>query len=534
MRNLEIHKCNFLEVIKRLETNSHQENRKTHKRVESSSYKADKERADYLFFIVDKVNHKTYLIRSPDNTIIGSIIHFYMLKENPNKPEAQGLRPLLNSDPEYSGVIEIAICNKASINRYHSSLKPYTFKKQFLIIKQGRFNIYEMKTKDNLNLLDYEAQINQNYDLFPQTNQFVFSLEKTQNPTVHQMMVKSPQYSNLAPIQETDPHEGVMRTNEFISPRFNTEFHGYEDLKVVEYKNSMSKGFFSNIFSKIQQSRKKNHKIVLASDTELKRRQWVLTLKFFSQLAQSSLFKSSFSKDSGISSQEDPLTSKGSFQNEINPTLNDGAPDQRANKLKKKKQSSISFKQKPAYNPDFIDVYKSEDPNMKETPREINNEKLSPRDIEVKPLNNNNSKKSLPLMTEPDASQRLGNFLINQIANPTLDSEEVLMTFTQFNPESFPFVMTKGNSLGNRIIENFEAEKLMFSNEIKSMSDLEIWQKFLIFFMQETHPCSEFDLTNDSLVEDTKFVSARDIEALEEDVKIRCVNISAFNTKKLS
>jgi hypothetical protein len=443
-----------------------------------------------------------------------------MLKENPNKPEAQGLRPLLNSDPEYSGVIEIAVCNKGSINRYHSSLKPYTFKKQFLIIKQGRFNIYEMKTKDNLNLLDYEAQINQNYDLFPQTNQFVFSLEKTQNPTLHQMMVKSPQYNSLAPIQETDPHDGVMRTNEFISPRFNTEFHGYEDLKVVEYKNSMSKGFFSNIFSKIQQSRKKNHKIVLASDTELKRRQWVLTLKFFSQLAQSSLFKSSFSKDSGISSQEDPLTSKGSFQNEINPTLNDGAPDQRSNKLKKKKQSSISFKQKPAYNPDFIDVYKSED--MKETPREVNKEKLSPRDIEVKPNNNTNSKKSLPLMTEPDASQRL-------------DSEEVLMTFTQFNPENFPYVMTKGNSLGNRIIENFEAEKLMFSNEIKSMSDLEIWQKFLLFFMQEAHPCSEFDLTNDSLVEDTtKFVSARDIEALEEDVKIRCVNISAFNTKRLS
>jgi len=525
VRNLEIHKCNFLEVIKRLETQSgahHKRADSFHKTPRTLETKADKERSDYLFFIVDKVNHKTYLIRSPDNTIIGSIIHFYMLKENPNKPEAQGLRPILNSDPEYSGIIEIAVCKKTCINRYHSSLKPYSFKKQFLIIKQGRFNIYEMKTKDNLNLLDYEAQINQNYDLFPQTNQFVFTLEKNQNPALHQLTIKSPQYSsNLATIQESDPHDGVIRTNEFISPRFNTEFHNnYEDLKVVEYKNSMSssKGFFSNIFSKIQQSaiRKKNHKIVLACDTELKRRQWVLTLKFFSQLAQSSLFKSSFSKDSGISSQDDPLTSKNSFQNEINNTLGDTLPDQRSNKLKKKKQSSISFKQKPAYNPDFIDVYKSED---RETPRELNTERLQSQDIEVKV--NNNSKKSLPLMTEPDASQRL-------------DSEEVLMTFTQFNPDSFPFVMTKGNSLGNRIIENFEAEKLLFSNEIKSMSDLEIWQKFLIFFMQESHPCSEFDLTNDSMIEDTKFVSARDIEALEEDVKIRCVNISAFNTKRLS
>jgi len=507
-----------LEVIKRLETQQPSHRRIDSYKLDTKAAEKEKERSDYLFFIVDKVNHKTYLIRSPDNTIIGSIIHFYMLKENPNKPEAQGLRPLLNSDPEYSGVIEIAVCKKTCINRYHSSLKPYSFKKQFLIIKQGRFNIYEMKTKDNLNLLDYEAQINTNYDLFPQTNQFVFTLEKVQNPALHQLTIKSP--SNLAPIQES---EGIMKTHEFMSPRFNMEFpmNNYEDLKVIEYKNSMSKGFFSNIFSKIQQStRKKSHKIVLASDTELKRRQWVLTLKFFSQLAQSSLFKSSFSKDSGIISQDDPLTSKNSFQNE---TLGETVPDQRSNKLKKKKQSSISFKQKPAYNPDFIDVYKSED--TKETPRELNNEKINPQDIEVMEpaagVAGNNSKKSLPLMTEPDASQRL-------------DSEEVLMTFTQFNPESFPFVMTKGNSLGNRIIENFEAEKLLLSNEIKSMSDLEIWQKFLMFFMQETHPCSEFDLTNDSMVEDTKFVSPQDLEALEEDVKIRCVNISAFNTKKLS
>jgi len=106
------------------------------------------------------------------------------------------------------------------------------------------------------------------------------------------------------------------------------------------------------------------------------------------------------------------------------------------------------------------------------------------------------------------------------------------MTFTQFNPENYPFVMTKNNTLGNRIIANFEADKLLISNEIKSMSDLEIWQKFLLFFMQENHLCSEFDITNDSFIENTRLGSPRDLEALEEDVSIRTVIISDFNIKK--
>jgi len=526
-------------VIKRLEPAS-SELRKVHKRGDSftktikqdsrSSFltKTEKEKQDYLFFLVDKSTHKTYLIKSPDNTVIGSIIHFYILKENPKRPDAKELLQMLHNDPEYSGVIEIAVCKKTSINKYHSSLKPYSFKKQFLVIKHGKFNIYEMKTKDSLDLLDYEAKINSNHDVFPQTNQYIFSLEKNQNSFPHELAGRIPAQSNLISIHENDGPVSLGRsqTGFYLSPKASQDNFGmfnpnYEDLKVVEYKNS--KGFFSNIFKKIQSVGKKDHKIIMACDTELKRRQWILTLKFFSQLAQSNLFKSSFSKDSGISCQEDSHNSKNSFQNEIHQTVGDQVESR--HRPKKKKQSSISFKQKPVHNPDFFDVYKSEE---KETPTE-QKEKLTSRDIEVRP---NTLKKSLPLMTEPDASQRLGKTFFHISLNFIIDSEEILMTFTQFNPENFPFVMTKNNTLGNRIMANFEADKLLISNEIKSMSDLEIWQKFLLFFMQENHPCSEFDLTNESYVENTKLVSPRDIEALEEDVSIRAVIISDFNTKK--
>jgi len=528
VQNLEIHKCNFLEVIKRLEPSS-SELRKGHKRGDSLTKtmkqdtranlitKTEKDKLDYLFFLVDKVTHKTYLFKSPDNTIIGSIIHFYILKENPNRPDAQGLRQMLNNDPEYSGVIEIAVCKKTSINKYHSSLKPYTFKKQFLVIKNGKLNIYEMKTKDNLDLLDYEAKIDQNHDFFLQSNQFIFSIEKNQNSYPHELIGRNHVQSNLMSIHENERPVtlGGSKAGFYLSPKANQDNFGifnsnYEDLKVVEYKNSQSKGFFSNIFKKIQSAKKKDHKIIMACDTELKRRQWILTLKFFSHLAQSNLFRSSFSKDSGISCQEDSLNSKNSFQNDINPLTTEY--NESKNRPKKKKQSSISFKQKAVHNPDFFDVYKSEEKKISVEDKG----KLTPRDIEVRP---NPLKKSLPLMTEPDASQRL-------------DSEEILMTFTQFNPENYPFVMTKNNTLGNRIIANFEADKLLISNEIKSMSDLEIWQKFLLFFMQENHLCSEFDITNDSFIENTRLGSPRDLEALEEDVSIRTVIISDFNIKK--
>ena len=106
------------------------------------------------------------------------------------------------------------------------------------------------------------------------------------------------------------------------------------------------------------------------------------------------------------------------------------------------------------------------------------------------------------------------------------------MTFTQFSPESFPFLMTRNNNLGNKIIDNIDAEKLLFSNEIKSMSDVEIWQRFLLFFMQENHLCSEFDLCNDSVIENTRTVIPQDFEEVEEDVSIRPIMISDFNIKK--
>ena len=106
------------------------------------------------------------------------------------------------------------------------------------------------------------------------------------------------------------------------------------------------------------------------------------------------------------------------------------------------------------------------------------------------------------------------------------------MTF-QFG-ESLPFMMTKNNTLNNRIIDNFENEKLLFSNEIKSMSDVEIWQRFLLFFIQEKHSCAEFDLNNAGEDESTELVLGQDTEELEEDASIRQVVVSDFSVNKRS
>ena len=108
--------------------------------------------------------------------MIGCIIYFYLDKEKYISLYGDLLKPLISTEPEYSGVIEIATCKKKSIDRYHSTLKSYSFKKQFLIIKNGKFSIYEMKTKDNLNLQEFGVQAENRIDILPQTNPFVFGI----------------------------------------------------------------------------------------------------------------------------------------------------------------------------------------------------------------------------------------------------------------------------------------------------------------------------------------------------------------------
>lgn len=409
MKNIEIHKCNFLEVINRFENKDQRELKGTHRRTGSQSKKPkdptpknNKEKEDLLFFILDKETHKTYLIKSPDNMIIGSLVHFYLLKENPQKVEAQSILPFLGSDPEYSGVIEVAICKKKCISKYHSSLKSYTFKKQFLIIKHGKFNIYEMKTKDSLNLIEYEVKIHNSYDLIPQTNPYVFSLSKLEGYDPY-TFVQTRSRNNLGSLHENDlPPMFPERKKpmSFMGQReqvnFNTSPH-YEDLVIVEEKKS--NGFFSSFFKKFNFSKKKIEQVILSCDTELKRRQWVLTINFFTQLAMKNLHRSkmSYTKESILNTNEDAML-KSSFGGDLN-SINDSENKKR---YKSKNKNSISIKHKVAHNPDYVDVFRNENQEQEDNP-------IEPDDIKLTSGGNNNKKeKALPLITEPDASRHLG------------------------------------------------------------------------------------------------------------------------------
>jgi len=371
----------------------------------SQQLKNDKEKQDYLFFVIDKETKKTYLIKSIDNLLIGSIIHFYAIKDNPAKVAAYGLETQENNDPEYSGVIEIAVCKKNSISKYHSSLKSYTFKKQFLIIKHGRFTIFDMKIKDNINLSEYNANVQTQLNILPQPNQFIFSLQKTykNNNLLQPNITPRGGTTNINSISghRSDPaHNEGAKTNFYSSPKSHQESFGglnpvYEDLKVVEYKNANPRGgFFSSILGMISSSRKKYEKIVLACDTEMKRRQWILTLKYFSQIAQRNVLKASFNREDFGSMYEDTHLTKNSFHHELDNN----------DKSKKRRKAPISFKPKAAHNPDFVNVY--QDGGDIDDQKDADNEKIQPEDIEDRIPG---SKRSLPLMTEPDASQRLGN-----------------------------------------------------------------------------------------------------------------------------
>jgi hypothetical protein len=181
------------------------------------------------------------------------------LKENPNTPQAQALLPFLNNEPEYSGIIEVASAKSKSISKFHSSLKSYTFKKQFLIIKNGFFNVYEMKTKDNLNLIEFETKPLTSYDLMPQTNPYVFTMQRLSDYNPMEYISSKSKQHNLKSIQENDfmqmmtdhrnQHSKLSKGNESSSPH-------YEDLVIIEEKKKNS-SFFSSLFKKFTFSKKK-------------------------------------------------------------------------------------------------------------------------------------------------------------------------------------------------------------------------------------------------------------------------------------
>jgi hypothetical protein len=66
------------------------------------------------------------------------------------------------------------------------------------------------------------------------------------------------------------------------------------------------------------------------------------------------------------------------------------------------------------------------------------------------------------------------------------------------------------------------------------MSDVEVWQKFLLFFIQETHNFSEFDMANENQLENTTNLSRmeRESDIPEEDGIIRPITLSDWSIRK--
>ena len=81
--------------------------------------------------------------------------------------------------------------------------------------------------------------------------------------------------------------------------------------------------------------------------------------------------------------------------------------------------------------------------------------------------------------------------------------------------------------MGTRALESYEANGVLFSNEIKSMSDIEVWQRFLLFFVHENHNCSEFEIDNKgNIMETTQNISRIEPDIAEEDIMGRPITMS--------
>ena len=359
------------------------------------------QKLDFCFFIVDKKNQKTYLIRSPENILIGTIIHFYLHKEKYFSLYGELLSPVLCSEPEYSGVIEIAACRKKNIDKYHSTLKSYSFKKQLLIIKNGKFNIYEMEVKDNLKISEFSVKAEDRLDIIPQTNPYIFTLEK--DTTKSREIGGNKQLFRESIIEEEPEKLSQTMKCSVMSPSHgNNHFKQLNSPTAAEKRGTMSS--IQNFFQSLVGGKKerKNEKVTLACDTEMKKRQWMLTLNFFisADLKCSARTKPFNPRESIVQTHEDSgstgsggmigSNNRASFHTEFDSARG-------GEKRKKKNKPSITLKHNQLDNIDFHDVYASENVAEKENLQNQLADKELPSD-----------KNSMPLMTEPDANNPLG------------------------------------------------------------------------------------------------------------------------------
>jgi len=216
--NIQIHKCNFLECLPH-EQILYKNNKKIVKKTSESEENSKK-----TFFIVDLVNMKTYLIRSDESMAILSVINFYISKNKTStKQNVNSLIQIIETvEPYYSGIIEIACCKKHDLGTFHSDLKNYSFKSQFLEIKSNKLLIYKYALKDTLNILEYDLKVQDSVENKGQG--FMFSLEKKTTP------ISPPDFEN-------DNNMKSMKESFVVFNTLCTHENGASNAKIEASKN---------------------------------------------------------------------------------------------------------------------------------------------------------------------------------------------------------------------------------------------------------------------------------------------------------
>ena len=437
---IQIHKCIFLESI------PHEQIIKGHKKIVRKGNESE-ENSKKSFFIVDLVNLKTYLIRSDESLAILSVINFYISKnKNSNKPNANSLIQIIETvEPYYSGIIEIACCKKNDLTNFHSDLKSYSFKSQFLEIKSNKLLIYKYSLKDSLNISDYDLKLQEN-GANNKSQGFMFSLEKKTGPATPGLPLESEINNSMKEsfvvfntigtnehndkiepnnnkkevmMQKNNPTPKILvkpNKNFELSPKnqktekkIQNETH-FNELEVIyekeeghnnnekKKKGSTTGTSFKDFFLKL--AGKKNEKVFLAADTEFKRKEWVFSLNYYKTLILKDL----------ISKKNDGNVSK-------HESMNGMKHEKKINNLFKS-----SLVEKSGNNPDFYDVFSPNNENDEGLSLKKNNE-LQTHDNQTKKheiLNTHmnltkpikNTRNAPGLFTDPDAARNLGNKLI--------------------------------------------------------------------------------------------------------------------------
>ena len=79
----------------------------------------------------------------------------------------------------------------------------------------------------------------------------------------------------------------------------------------------------------------------------------------------------------------------------------------------------------------------------------------------------------------------------------------------------------------------------MFPNEIKTFTDAELWEKFVLFFVKENHSCSNFDIqeemshsNNSTHLNIRKPSNTFDFDIIEDEPLISRVLTESYKIKK--